>query len=41
MNNEQEKILKEILRELQDIKILTQENSDTIDDLVKKVDKLK
>ena len=35
MNMKQEEILKKILREIQDIRVIVQENSDDIDYLVK------
>ncbi|NNU75869.1 hypothetical protein [Clostridium estertheticum] len=39
MNIKQEEILEKILREVQDIKVIVQENSDDIDYLVQKEDK--
>ena len=39
MSVKQEEILEKILREVQDIKIIVQENSDYIDYLVEKEDK--
>lgn len=39
MSIKQEELLQKILREVQDIKIIVQENSDDIDYLVQKEDK--
>lgn len=39
MNIKQEELLEKILREVQDIRIIVQENSDDIDYLVQKEDK--
>jgi hypothetical protein len=39
MSTKQEEILEKILREIQDIKVMVQENSDDIDYLVQKEDK--
>lgn len=39
MSIKQEEILEKILREIQDIKVIVQENSDDIDYLVQKEDK--
>ncbi|WP_264170045.1 hypothetical protein [Clostridium estertheticum] len=39
MNIKQEEMLEKILREVQDIKVIVQENSDDIDYLVQKEDK--
>ena len=38
MSTEQEKILEKILREVQDIKVMVQENSNDIEYIVKKVE---
>ena len=39
MSNKQEEILEKILREVKDIRVMVQENSDAIDYLVQKEDK--
>ena len=39
MSNKQEEILEKILREVKDIRVMVQENSDDIDYLVQKEDK--
>lgn len=39
MSIKQEELLEKILREIQDIKVIVQENSDDIDYLVQKEDK--
>ena len=39
MSTKQEEILEKILREIQDIRVIVQENSDAIDYLVQKEDK--